>query len=251
MRRAALPAICIAALLVTAGCTGLPVVGASGDHSGRPASDPEARRLAADAREAMRAVESYRMNATLHVSLEGDAYHLERRGVFDAEAKRARLTLAADGTRRRAYVDGTTMYVNTSDGWTTREFAGDANWSTAVGVAQQRRLLRNGTVTFLGNETVDGVRTTVLRVYPEEGVLRQLVTREAAGTGLGPITIEEATYRLYLAKDTHLPVKVEMNLQLTVEASPDRSGHGSATITFTDYGTPVNVTIPDRATGSE
>lgn len=240
MHRRALHSLCVVALLVTAGCLGF--AGSGGDA---PRTDTE--QLVAETQQAIQSVETYRMNMTLHVAAEGDTYDFRRTGVFDSTAKQARLHLTSNGTTTLAYLDGSTMYVNASDGWQTRTLAGANSWRSAVGLAQQRYLLQNASVTVSGSATVDGVETTVLTVDPKDGRLKQLLTRSTSDS-LGNITIEEASYELYVATDSHRPVKVEMTLQLTLEKNTEKSGHGSATITFSSFNEPVDVTIPERAT---
>lgn len=241
MQRRALHALCIVVLVTTAGCMGF-LGGGGGDTAER-----DSRQLVVDAQEAMQSVDTYRMNMTMHVVAEGETYDLRRVGVFDATENQARLNLTTNGNRTLAYVDGSTMYVNAGDGWQTRALSGSNSWQSAVGIAQQRYLLENASVTVSGSATVDGVETTVLDVDPRDGKLKQLITRSTSDS-LGNVTIEEASYELYVATDSHRPRKVEMALQLTIERNWDKSGHGSATITFSGFNEPVNVTIPDRAT---
>lgn len=242
MHRRALHALCVVALLVTAGCLGFASGGGGGDGA-----HGDTEELVADTERAMESVDTYRMNMTMHVAAEGDTYDLHRSGVFDSTSKQARLNLTANGTNTIAYLDGTTMYVEDNGTWRERPLADDTSWKSAVGLAQQRYLLENASVTVAGTETVDGVETTVLSVDPKDGKLRQLLTRSTT-EDLGKITIEEASYDLYVAEASHRPQRVEINLQVTVEKNWDKSGHGSVAITFSAFDEPVNATIPERAT---
>lgn len=242
MRRRALQSLCLVALLVTAGCAGFPGGGSSTTTS-------DNKQVVTDVRQAIQSIDTYRMTIDMSVHAQGDTYTLHRAGVFDATAKQARLNLTINGARTPAYLDGSTLYVNSGDDWRTRELARNNSWMSTVGLAQQRYLLENSTVTVSGTATVDGVETTVLTVHPRDGELKQLLTRR---TFYGPeeVTIEEATYELYVAEETHRPLKAEMSLQITVDKNWDQSGHGSAVITFSGFNEPVNVTIPERATAS-
>lgn len=244
MRRRALHASCIALLLVTAGCIGFP----GGGGGGAEAESKDTEKLVADAQRAMASADTYRMNMSMYVAADGDSYDVRRVGVFDATEKQARLNLGTGENRTLAYLDGSTMYVNSSGEWQTRTLPGDGSWKSAVGLAQQHYLLENASVTVAGSATVDGVETTVLNVDPKDGKLKQLLTRSTSGS-LGHVTIEESSYELYVAEDSHRPRKVDMTLQLSVGESPwGNSGHGSATITFSEFGQPVNVTVPVNAT---
>lgn len=235
MRRNALLSVCVAALLVTAGCTGL-----SGDDGGTDTSQ-----LQSDVVDAMADVDTYRMEMRMNVSTSGRSLSLTQRGAFDHEAERARVNATVMGRQTTTYIDGATAYVNAAGIWQSRNLSDRDPWNESTGIEQQRALLQSGDVTVVGSATVEGVATTVLRVDPEPSDVKSVVAQQQGG-GLDGVGIESATYRMYVANDTHRLRQVEMDLSMSISG---QTAEANATITFSEYGEPVNVSVPDAATG--
>ncbi|MFB6071580.1 MAG: hypothetical protein ABEJ88_01280 [Halobacterium sp.] len=237
MQRRALSTVVVAALLVTAGCAGL---GGDGGSDGGPA---DAGQVASDAREAMQSVQTYRMVMEMNVSASGRTLSMRQRGVFNKTARRARLNMTVYGTEGVAYLDNATMYVNVGGRWRVQDLSGRDPWTSGSGLARQRQLLETGSVNVTGTATVDGVRTTVLTVDPKASELKQLLS-QGGTTGLSSVSVQNATYRLYVANESDLPRKVELSMELTVQG---QSADANVTITFSEYGEPVHVSIPEGA----
>ncbi|WP_232702343.1 DUF6612 family protein [Halobacterium wangiae] len=235
MQRRPLATLCVAALLVTAGCAGL-----TGDDGG--ASDAE--QLRDDATAAMEDVDTYRMEMVMNITANGRTVSMSQDGVFDHEARKARLDMSVYGTEAVAYMDGDTMYVKANGGWQTQDLSEQRPWESGNGITQQRNVLESGDVSVEGTETVDGVETTVLAVDPDEGELKELLAQQQS-QGFEGITIEDATYRLYVADDTDLPRKMEMTMNMSADG---QSAEAEMTAYFSAYGEPVNVTVPEQAT---
>jgi len=231
MRRNALYALAVAALLVTAGCTGL---------STNDATDAE--ELQADAADAMADAETYQMELRMNVSASGQTVRLTQHAVFDHAAERARVNASMAGRETTTYIDGDTAYVNVGGVWRTRDLSASEPWNRSAGLRQQRAVLESGNVSVTGSARVLGVETTVLTVDADAAELQSVVSQQS-GT-LDGTSIEDATYRMYVANDTHRLRKVEMDMEMTVG---DQSAVANATITFSEYGDPVNVSIPEEA----
>jgi len=235
MQRRTLATLCVAALLVTAGCAGL-----TGNGGG--ASDAE--QVKDDAVAAMQDVDTYRMEMEMNITANDRTLSMSQDGVFDHGAKQARLNMTAYGTEAVVYMDGDMMYVNAGSRWQTRDLSGQDPWESGNGITQQQNVLESGDVSVEGTETVDGVETTVLAVDPDLSELKALIAQQQAQS-LEGVTIDDATYRLYVATDSNLPRKMEMAMEMSVD---DQSTEVEMTTRFSDYGEPVNVTIPEEAT---
>ncbi|MCG1003458.1 MULTISPECIES: DUF6612 family protein [Halobacterium] len=232
MRRRVLLSVCVAALLVTAGCTGL----SSDDTADTP-------QIQSDVVDAMADVDTYRMEMRMNISANGQTLSMTQRGVFDHEAEQARVNASALGRQTTTYIDGTTAYVNVGGVWQTRDFSDREPWNESTGIDRQRALLESGSVTVAGSATVDGVATTVLRVDPKPSDVKSVIAQQ--GQGLDEVGIESATYRMYVANDTHRLRQVEMDLEMSIN---DQTTDANATMTFSAYGEPVNISVPDAAT---
>ena len=235
MQRRSLATLCVAALLVTAGCAGL-----TGNGGG--ASDAE--QLKEDASAAMADVETYRMEMDMNITANDRTLSMSQNGVFDHEAEQARLDMSVYGTEAVAYMDGETMYVKAGGRWQTQDLSERNPWESGNGITQQQHILESGEVSVEGTETVDGVETTVLAVDPDTEELKQLVAQQGSQSFEG-VTIDDATYRLYVAKDSDLPRKMEMTMEMTING---QSAEAEMTAHFSAYGEPVNVTVPEEAT---
>jgi len=239
MKRRALSALCVAALLVTAGCAGFGGGGGNGD--GEPS---RAEEIATSSGEAMQDVQTYHMTMEMDVSANDQTLTLTQDGVFDKTAKRAKFDMSVYGTEAVAYMDETTMYVNVDGRWQTQDISEQDPWESGSGLARQREILETGEASVTGNATVDGVETTVLTLEPEPKELKKLLSQQGTSGNLGDVSIDDVTYKLYISKETDRPRKVEMDMDMKVQG---QSATANATITFSNYGEPVNVEIPDDA----
>jgi len=237
MQRRTLAVLSVAALLVTAGCAGL---GGGGGGAG------DAEQVKEDATAAMQDVDTYRMSMEMNISANGQSITMTQGGVFDHEAERARLNVSAFGMQTVTYLDGTTMYMKSNGRWQTRDMSDQDPWESGNGITQQQNILESGEVTVEGTETVDDVETTVLSVDPDEEQLKELIAQQQSQSFEG-ITIENATYTLYVAKESDLPQKMEMTMEMSMEG---QTAEANMTAYFSEYGEPVNITIPEEATSA-
>lgn len=245
----------MAALLVTAGCTGLSTDDGTAD----------AAQLQDDAADAMADADTYRMEMRMNVSAGGQSMTMTQNAVFDHEAERARVNATSAGRSTTTYIDGTTAYVNVGGVWRTQDLSSAEPWNDSSGIRQQQSVLESANVSVNGSATVDGrrtdgspstsetqsvsedgVETTVLAVEPDTEELQSVVARQTGS--LDGVEIEDATYRMYVANDTNRLRQVEMDLRMTVGG---QSAVANATTTFSEYGEPVNISVPEEATEQE
>jgi outer membrane lipoprotein-sorting protein len=240
MRVRALQTAVVAVLVVTAGCAGLP--GSDGDTGDET---PSADELEADITDAMSDVETYRLTMEMNISANGQTLSMTQRGVFDRDAERARLNVSMFGQEATMYIDGTAMYVQSAGEWQTQDLSGSGLWGDGESLTRQRQILDSGNVTIAGGGTVDGTETTVLRVDPDSEDLKALVQQQQGQQALDGVTVENATYRMHVANETNLVRQAEVEMTMTVNG---QTADTTVTMTFSDYGEPVDVTIPDAAT---
>ncbi|WP_232685989.1 DUF6612 family protein [Halobacterium zhouii] len=229
--------LCVAALLVTAGCSSL-----TGDGAG----EANAEQYKSDTIAAIQSADTYRMAMDMNISANGQSFSMSQGGVFNHETKKARLSVTAFGVQGVTYMDGSTIYVKMNDQWRTKESTDQDPWKAGNGVTQHMQVLESGEVSISGTATVDGVETTVLSVDTNESELMEILAQQ--GQNYGDITIEDATYKLHVADDTHRPRKAEMTMTMN---SGGQTAVANVTVTFSEYGEPVDITIPDAATKSE
>jgi hypothetical protein len=118
-------------------------------------------------------------------------------------------------------------------------------------LSRQRSVLEGGNVTLAGTQTVRGTETYVVDANVSDEQYRSLVASYAGNATRSNVTVESASYRLWIANDTHLPVKSTATLELTVlETNPNTSVRTTATLRY-EYGTTVNVTLPEEASNAE
>jgi hypothetical protein len=92
--------------------------------------------------------------------------------------------------------------------WQCVEGAGQTGSKTTSGLTDLRAV---------GDQSVNGTAATAYEFYVQQN-----------GTSQGPV-------RLLVAKDTSLPLRIEMN---------DPGGRGSVQMNYTDFGSPVQIEIP-------
>jgi len=242
MRRRALVAVCVALLVATAGCSAL------GGGDGQPTTQsadseqPVQERVAAATQDVATYGVEFRMNLTAN----GETLQLTQEGVYNRTSERARLNMSVYGTPATSYFDGETAYVNAGGQWQVQDLSGSGLWGENGTLARQRALLEIGNVSVAGDETVDGVATTVYAVDADPEAYQSLLGQQVGTTG--NVGIQNATYRVYVADDTDRPRKAELSMTVTTQG---QSSQANVTILFSDYDEPVHVTIPEDAPTDE
>lgn len=240
MRQRALIAVCVTALVVTAGC------GAVGGGDGGPATTTppaDTRPVSERVADATADVDTYGVDFQMNLTANGETLQLTQSGVYDRASERARLNMSVYGTPATAYFDGETMYIETAGQWQRQDRAGSGIWGENSTLARQRALLDVGEVSAAGSATVDGVATTAYEVDAEPAAFESLLS-QGAQAGQASLTIQSASYRLYVADDTDRPRKAELSTTVSTQGQTARA---NVTILFSGYGDPVSVTIPEAA----
>lgn len=226
------PVIAVAVLAVTAGCAGL------GD--GGVASAEEVREQAVSS---MADVETYRMQMNMTLEASGQEVSMAANGTFDREAEKARMTTRFRGQQVRTYIDGTTMYAETPAGWQRQDLSDQQPWNQSTALERQRAIMESANITELGEETLDGEPVYVVRVEPDPERLKEVVARQQS-QNLDGVSVESVTYTQYVHRDTGRLVRVDMAMTMTANG---QSADVDATMRFSDYDEPVDITIPEEA----
>lgn len=242
MQRPAL-VLAVAATLLLAGCMG------GGGSDTTPEMSDEAKQLQEQSIAAMEDVDTYRMELTMDLESEETSVSVDADGVLNRPERRLRMNMSMDAGPRSVdttvYIVGETAYVNARGMWQTRDVSDRDLWDQNARLEQQRELMEAARLEIVGNETVDGVPVRVVEFHIPDDKLDELtaLAQQQAQTDQGEIT--DATYTAYIAQETGLMRKMEVDLSMEVEG---QSVDGTVTMSFHSYGTDTNITVPEAAT---
>ena len=233
------PALTIAllALVALAGCVG----------GGGSEMSQEAQQLQNDSLAAMQDVNTYRFEMTMDMSGGGTSLSLDADGILNRTSERARLDMSMSGPRSLdmvMYLISDTAYVNVDGRWTTQDVSEEGMWDQNSQLQRQQELLRAGTLRITGNDTIDGVPVRVVEVDIPDDKLDELtaLAQQSSGTSQGEIT--DATYTVYIAKDSTLLRKTSVDMTIEVQGN---SFDATVSMRFFDFGTDTAIAIPEEA----
>ena len=170
------------------------------------------------------------------------------------------------------YVVGQWIYTRTSmlglgETWSKTPLTDEA-WRSQDQLEQQAEFLRGATeITRMGTETVDGVECYVLEIKPDFDALMEWIMSQYGGAGMGMDDFDPGLFDLadmiktfnmkeWIARDTYLPVKVEMDIVFEMsEKDFDATATGNekivmnikSDIKYYDYNKPVTIELPPEA----
>lgn len=240
MARLALHAL-LAVCLVTAGCSVF-----APDHT------REARAVAAldDATNATAAAQTYRFESAITVTATTDGrterFDTDLTGAVDTGAREMRTNATRDGQTRRSVLVNRTSYRECPPpwgGWAVEERDEETPWADHTPAVRQLSLLESGSLYWNGTRTLDGERVTVITGVPTEAALTEYQDDRRTRTFGGP-SIEEPRLRAYL--DTESGRLLRTALSFTV-AGGDGTATATMSTTFSEYGDPVAVDVPEEA----
>lgn len=234
--------------------------------SGEQGPDRDASSLAADAADAMESAETYRVSGTIEQTV--SANNQERTatvtstGVFDRTNRTLRIqrttSTAGRTVEAASYLVNGTLYERSpvyerayGSEWVKVDVSENLTraWRAQDVLTRQRLLLENATVTRAGTATVNGTETVVLAVDGNESAFEDLVERRLGGAASSvEVTVENVSMTHYVASDTHRLRRATGTLELVV-TSGDRTLAQTQrlNLTFSDYGTDVDVSLPEGA----
>lgn len=239
--RSALPALLLAAVLVTAGCAS--VLGPS-----RPPSDPRATEAVDRAAAATDDLDSYRFTLDGDVrASEGDEsvrVDVAGDGVVDVVDRRMRVTTESDGETRETYVMETTAYTECPRlGWSRENISSSTRWLNHTPVGQQLALLQRTDVYWRGTDTVGGTEAVVVEAYPTAEELRSVAAAHGGDVAdLEDARVQNVTVTVWFDRETDRPLRAERYVRVKRGGA---TAEATVTFGFHGYGEPVNVTRPD------
>ena len=236
-----LPSLAFAVLLVLAGCNG----GVS-----QPPSDDRALDALNRTEAALDPIPTYRFSSETRVTAsKGDrsrSVSVTTDGVVDARNRLLHANSTVEGRTRDVYVDGYKSYTECASpwsGWGVKNLSESTSWAAFAPAGRQVELLDRTNVYWRGNETVDGNRTHLVVAYPSKETLVDLQRRgRAAAPDLQSANLKNATVKLWTDAETGLPVKSLLEIELKKNGA---TATARVTTTFSGYGDPVNVTVPE------
>jgi hypothetical protein len=141
----------------------------------------------------------------------------------------------------------------------------DSLWTRQNQLEQQMQLLKSAIgIKSLGNETINGSNCYVLEITPDMAALSDFVNSQL-GSQAGADALQDTdlskmfksvTIKEWLARDTFLPARMEMNLKMEMnreDFSNSTEGYEklavdmAMTTVYSDYNKPVAITLPPEA----
>ncbi|MGB9986782.1 DUF6612 family protein [Salarchaeum japonicum] len=246
MHRRTVALVLLAGLVALSGCAGLTDSSPTDTTSN---VDADADAVQADTLDAMTTVTSYEFSADLQQDLGNVQTDIDLTGVVNTTAERMYQKSDATATRgdqstsatTKSYIANDTAYIHSQGVWQTRP-APERTW-TNTPVDRQVQFLTGAEVTVLNKTTVDGVETYALSVQPDpERVAGYIENQSSVG---GDATVDSVSVTQYVAVDTHRIRKATLDMSATIQG---QTIDQTLTITFSEYGTETDITVPDEAT---
>lgn len=208
----------------------------------------------ANAQNATAEPDSYRFTGDIHITATTDSrteqVDVDLSGAVDVDSRAMRSNTTVDGESRRAYLVNRTVYRECQSpwgGWGSDELDEDTEWQSQTPAVRQLSLLESGALYWNGTETLDGEEVRVLTGEPtNDAITAYRNDREQPVFG-GP-AIDDAQLRAWIHADTGRLVRTEF--QFTVEDG-ENTARTMMTTTFTGYGTPLSIELPDGANSPE
>jgi outer membrane lipoprotein-sorting protein len=233
-------------IVSASGCLGL-----SGNEPTE--SDPRAERVQERALATMANVSTYEATMSMTVETDEGSFHAETVGAANETSRRMSFDMTIelpDGDTREAtaYIVNQTRYSQRGGRWVAEDVSDQQIWNHDR-LQQQQRLLKDATVTFEGNETVDGVQTYVVKSYPDDAAVKKVFRNSPNdAASLDEVSIKEFSITHYIGHDEHHLRKVR--LDMTIEQQGETADL-TMTVTFSRYNEPITIDLPAGVESSE
>lgn len=235
--------VAAAVLVVLAGCGGV--------LDQRPPSDDRAVQVRSDVLDAVSGVESYRFVTDFQAEAsdgeDRETVRMSTSGKVSVADRRLQATTTFRDETYGSYVAGSRIYTECArpwGGWAVENASVDQRWLNLTPLGRQVALLEQSRVYWVGTETVDGREAAVIEARPTARELQEH-SSEIRGGVLTGSPFENATLRVWVDTETHLPVKTVLSIDVRKGGS---TATATATTTFSAYGEPVSVSVPSNVT---
>ncbi|MEE6210951.1 DUF6612 family protein [Salarchaeum sp. III] len=245
MHRRTVALVLLAGLVALSGCAGITDSSPTTTTADVNAS---ADAVQADTLDAMASVTSYEFDADLTQDLGSIQTDIALTGVVNKTAERMYQRTDATATRgdqsnsatTETYIVNNTAHIHSQGVWQTRP-APEGTW-TSTPTDRQVQFLTDADITVLNKSTVDGVETYALSVQPDPESVTSYAENQSSVSG--DVSVESVSVTQYVAVDTHRIQKATLDMTLTLDG---QTLEQTLTITFSEYGTDTDITVPDEA----
>ena len=244
-RRTVLLLSCIV-LVSASGCLGF--------SGGEPTeSDPRAERTQQQALATMPNVSTYEATMSMTVETDEGSFYAETVGAANETSRRMSFDMTielpdGDTQEATAYIVNQTRYSQRGGRWVADDVSDQQIWDHDR-LQQQRRLLEDATVTFEGNETVDGVQTYVVKSYPDDAAVKEVFRNSPNdAASIDEVNIKEFSITHYIGHDEHHLRKVRLDMAIEQQG---QTADLTMVVTFSRHNEPITIDLPAGVETSE
>lgn len=222
----------------------------------QPALDGEVQpdTLRLNALETMDSVETAAFTMQMEMEMSDQTIDLSSEGVMDYESQKMRMEMEMGGMVGEQsitqYVVNETMYVKAMGEWQKQDAAEMNIWERNE-LSQQQALLENSSVEISDTRSYQGHSVHVVNVDPDEETIQEIMASggagNAAGGEFGPAaqpSVSDMAVTQYIDTETNHVRYSEIVVSMeTMGEEVDMT----MTMTFDEFGEPVDITLPDEA----
>lgn len=162
------------------------------------------------------------------------------------------------------YMKGDTMYTNIDGNWTKMPGMPEDMWDQQNQVKTQAELLNSSEIELVGSEKVNGENAYKVKVNPDMETFTTILNQQMGSMPLYTMNIteifeeSEMEWTTWISKESHLPLKNQVALKLTLTA--DMMGlpagemgdvemeiESDSTVTYSNYNEPTAIVVPYEA----
>jgi len=162
------------------------------------------------------------------------------------------------------YMKGDTMYTNIDGNWTKMPGMPEEMWDQQNQVKTQAELLNASEIELVGSEKVNGEDAYKVRVVPDTETFTMILNQQMGSMPLYTMNMteifeeSEMEWTTWISKESHLPLKNQVALDLTLTA--DMMGlpvgemgdvemeiESDSTVIYSNYNEPVVIEVPEEA----
>jgi hypothetical protein len=193
-------------------------------------------------------------------------------GVLNVTARAMKMTMTTTSSEdigevvseMEMYMKGDTMYTNVDGNWTRMPGMPEDMWDQQNQVRTQAELLNASEIELVGSEKVNGEDAYKVKVVPNTETFTMILNQQMGSMPLYTMNMteifkeSEMEWTTWISKDSHLPLKNQVALDLTLTA--DMMGlpvgemgdvemeiKSDSTIVYSNYNEPVVIEVPEEA----
>ncbi len=162
------------------------------------------------------------------------------------------------------YMKGDTMYTKVDGNWTKMPGMPEEMWDQQNQVKTQAELLNASEIELVGSEKVNGEDAYKVKVVPDTETFTMILNQQMGSMPLYTMNMteifeeSEMEWTTWISKESHLPLKNQVALDLTLTA--DMMGlpvgemgdvemeiESDSTVIYSNYNEPVVIEVPEEA----